>query len=174
LLPVLAWLGVILRLVSVLPEDPPILTTPHACHRDGYTRTRGLRAGDHDVMGLRSCSRRLQGMGLAIHGDYRWWLYGRQFVSGLSHDIELQLRRHVLVRGTLADGAPAIAQVLEVMRTQPTAPRDLSQTITVCSLPVASRVRCGTITNQCAGACPGISLVRGVLRAGKRELATLD
>jgi hypothetical protein len=139
-------------------------------------------------MGLRSCLRGAQRMGLGIRGAYQWWRYGDFEVAiGRQRPVEasmdIKLVRHAITRGVLADGTPAVMQTLDVdiidgclgCEAPKITARDLLQTITVCTLPVGGSVRCGHVEITCArDGCPKPALVRGVVHAGTERITVED
>jgi hypothetical protein len=183
--PVLAWLGVVIQLLGYQPVDAPVLSTPNRCTGNQVMRNRGIRIGEYEVMGLRSCLRGFQRMGLGIRGEFQWWTFGDVEVAigrQGSGTVDVSLRRHDLARGALADGTPAVIQTLDVdivercfhCDTPKITARYLQQTITVCALPVGGIVRCGQVEIDCArDGCPKSKLVHGVVHAGSERI-TVD
>jgi len=175
----LAQLSVlVLHLYPQARSDAPLISTPNVCKQQGQvTRTRGVQINDIEAMGLRSCLRGFQTLGLALHRDVYWWTFGTVPVTaGHSEDggRGTRLVRHRIERGTLADGTIAIVQIVDVLTSDrcadcdpPLDDRAFRQSINVCALPVNGVAQCGSTDYECpADGCGAGTLEHGVIRIG--------
>ena len=87
--------------------------------------------------------------------------------------LHIRLVKHELVRGTLADGSPAVLQRVDVSHRETS--QRFYQAVLVCTMPrkdtMGYAVACGAIKYECpADGCNNASLVKGIVRVGDERI----